>query len=408
MWELIRANRRKSFWLFIFMGIILLSLGYFIGVYLASERGGIYGALIALGIWGMLSLISFLSGSRILLLMSNAKEVNPDVHPALFNVVEEMKLAAGLPAMPKVYIINEEAPNAFATGYRPENSAIAVTSGLLARLNRDELQGVVAHETAHIFNRDVQFMTIAGIMLGSIVLISRVFLRGMFYSGGKRYSSGGKGSGQAQLILLAIAVVFAILAPIFAQILYFAISRKREYLADATAVRFTRLPEGLASALEKISQNTAELTVANKVTAGMYIINPLKQSERKMSDLSSTHPPISERIKILRSIAGGAGYVQYQLAYQEVKGVKSKIIPTSGLNETEVNDLKTSTSDNKTQKTVKENKRILGDLMMTVSSYMFLSCSCGLKIKVPPDFKKPAVECPRCGHQNLVVKLKNV
>jgi len=403
MWELVRANKRKSLMLFFSMGIVLLALGFFIGMYVYPEGGGIYGMSIALILWAVLSIISFFSGSKILLMLSHAKEVTPDVHPKLFNVVEEMKIAAGLPKMPKVYIINEEAPNAFATGYKPNNSAIAVTSGLLARLNRDELQGVVAHETAHIFNRDVQFMTIAGIMLGSIVLISQIFLRGMLYSGGRRYSSGGKGGGQAQIIILIIALVFAILAPIFAQLLYYAISRKREYLADATAVRFTRYPEGLASALEKLSQNTQELPVANKVTAGMYIINPLKRKGLKMTDLSSTHPPISERIRILRGIAGGAGLAQYQAAYQSVKGNKSQIIPDSGMKEFGDLELRGAGSESKTQATARENKRVLGDLMMSVSNFVFLGCNCGLKIKVPPDYKKPSVECPRCGHQNFVV-----
>lgn len=402
MWELVRANKRKSLMLFILMGIVLLSLGYFIGLYVKPPEGGTAGLLIALAIWGILSLISFFQGNKIILAISHAKEVTPDIHPRLFNVVEEMKIAAGLPKMPKVYIINEEAPNAFATGYRPDNAAIAVTSGLLARLNRDELQGVVAHETAHIFNRDVQFMTVAGIMLGSIVLISQLFLRSMLYSGG-RYRSDSKG-GQGQIILLAIALIFAILAPIAAQLLYFAISRKREYLADATAVRFTRYPEGLASALEKISVNTSELKSANKVTAGMYIVNPLKREGMRLSDLSSTHPPISERIRILRSIAGGAGYLEYQKAFQQVTGKAQHIIPSSGLKEEENAALRDKPLETKTQATAKENKRILGDLMMTVSSFTFLNCSCGLKIKVPPEFTKKQVQCPRCGNLLPLVK----
>ncbi len=211
-----------------------------------------------------------------------------------------MKISAGLPTMPKIYIINEVAPNAFATGIKPENSAVAVTAGLLARLNRDELQGVIAHEVSHIVNRDVMFMTFAGIMLGSIVLISEVFLRSLWFGGGRYSSKSSKSSGQGQMIIMIVAIVFAILAPILAQLLYFAISRKREYLADASAVRYTRYPEGLASALEKISDNTIELKTANKVTAPMYIVNPLKPKGQKLSDLTSTHPPISERIRILK------------------------------------------------------------------------------------------------------------
>src|SRR4030067_3426300 len=173
-------------------------------------------------------------------------------------------------------------------------------------------------------------------MLGSIVIISQIFLRGMFYSGsGRRYSSKSKGGGQAQIIFLVIAILFAILAPIMARLLYFAISRKREYLADASAARLTRYPEGLASALEKISECTDDLPSANKVTAVMYIANPLKKKAMKLSDLTSTHPPISERIKILRGMMYGHGvnYNDYQKAFSTIKKSSSVIIPASGLSD---------------------------------------------------------------------------
>ena len=306
MWELIRANQRKSFWLFIGMGILLLLLGYAIGSSFIPEGGGSFGVLVALGIWIVLSIISIAFGSNILLAISGAKEVTSEVHPQLFNVVEEMKIAAGLPNIPKIYIINEEAPNAFATGVKPENSAIAVTAGLLSKLNRDELQGVVAHETAHIFNRDIRFMTLAGIMLGAIVLISEIYFRGMWISGGgRRYSSkSSKSSGQGQVIIMIAAIALAILAPILARLLYLAISRKREYLADATAVRFTRYPEGLAQALEKISSDQNSLKSVSMATSHLFISNPIKNKRlsSKLSALFSTHPPIDERIKILRQM----------------------------------------------------------------------------------------------------------
>jgi heat shock protein HtpX len=329
-----------------------------------------------------------------------------DELPPLFNVVEEMKIAAGLPNIPKIYIINEEAPNAFATGIKPEKSAIAVTAGLLSKLNRDELQGVVAHETGHIFNRDIRFMTIAGIMLGSIVLISEIYFRGMWITGGgRRYSSkSSRSSGQAQLIIMIAAIALAILAPIIAQLLYLAISRKREYLADATAVRFTRYPEGLASALEKISQSTLDLTSANKVTAPMYIVNPLKPKGRQISDLTSTHPPISERIRILRSISQGAGYLEYQTAFDKIKRKASSLIPASALAAKEKVELRKPGEQLKIDRTPKQTKRTIGDLMMTVNSYSFLTCVCGMKIKVPAGFgtNKRQVICPRCGHKNDV------
>lgn len=397
MWELIQSNRRKSLILFISLGITLLLLGYFFGSAYHPDGGGFIGIFFALVIWGILSLISYFSGSKILLAVSGAKEVTKDVHPQLFNVVEEMKISAGLPAMPKIYIMNETAPNAFATGIKPENSAVAVTAGLLARLNRDELQGVIAHEVSHIVNRDVMFMTFAGIMLGSIVLISEVFLRSLWFGGGRYSSKSSKSSGQGQLIIMIVAIAFAILAPILAQLLYFAISRKREYLADASAVRYTRYPEGLASALEKISQNTIELKTANKVTAPMYIVNPLKPKEQKLSDLTSTHPPISERIRILRSISGGANYIDYQNAFNVVKKHKVNLIPSSGLADQTSVGLKEIVSSSIPLGLTKQVKREAGDIMMKVNNYSFVDCECGLKIKIPPDFKKDTVICPRCG-----------
>jgi heat shock protein HtpX len=402
MWELIRANKRKSVFLFITMGLILLLLGYVVGsVYL--EGGGVFGVVIALIIWGILSLVSYTSGSKILLAVSGAKEVTNDVHPQLFNIVEEMKIASNFTHMPKIYIINSAAPNAFATGVKPEKTAIAVTAGLLARLNRDELQGVVAHEMSHIVNRDVLFMTIAGMMLGSIVLISQVFLRSLWFGGGGRYSSkSSKSSGQAQLIFMVIAIAFAILGPIMAQLLYFAISRKREYLADASAVRFTRYPEGLASALEKISNSTEELKSANKVTAPMYIANPLKKKGRKLSDLSSTHPPISERVRILRGIGHGANFIDYQNAFNTVKGSKQNIIPATALTESSPINLREAGVIPLVGLNKKQTQRELGDIMMKVNNYSFVNCTCGLKIKIPPEFKKNSLFCPRCGREHSV------
>jgi heat shock protein HtpX len=397
MWELIEANRRKSLILFISLGLTLLLLGYFFGGAYYPDGGGYIGIFFALLIWGILSLISYFSGSKILLAVSGAKEVTKEVHPQLFNVVEEMKISAGLPAMPKIYIINEVAPNAFATGIKPENSAVAVTAGLLARLNRDELQGVIAHEVSHIVNRDVMFMTFAGIMLGSIVLISEVFLRSLWFGGGRYSSKSSKSSGQGQMIIMIVAIVFAILAPILAQLLYFAISRKREYLADASAVRYTRYPEGLALALEKISDNTIELKTANKVTAPMYIVNPLKPQGQKLSDLTSTHPPISERIRILRGISGGANYVDYETAFDKVKRGKEHLIPSSGLNDQTKIGLKDVAVTSAVLGLDKQTKRDTGDIMMKVNNYSFINCECGLKIKIPPDFNKKDFSCPKCG-----------
>lgn len=396
MWELIRQNRRKSFILFILMGACLLLLGYVIGhAYFGPPHGGISGLFFAAAIWLVLSLISYFAGDSLMLNMSGAKQVTPDVHPQLFNVVEEMRIAASLPTMPKVYIIDEVAPNAFATGRSPNNCAIAVTAGLLNKLNRDELQGVIAHEMSHVVNRDIMFMTFSGIMLGSIVLISQVFLRGSLYSGGGRFRSKSSGRGGAGPLII-IALALAILAPIAARLLYFAISRRREYLADASGVRLTRYPEGLASALEKISDSDEDMPHVNQVTAPMYIVNPLKSEGMKFSDLSSTHPPISERIRILRDMSQGAGFRQYQRAFDRIKGKYSPLIPKSGLGDATPVPIRAASPDSKSVESRRGKKRGLADLMRAVNQFVFVTCVCGLKFKIPPNFKKTSFPCPRC------------
>ncbi len=404
MWELIQANRRRSFLLFLGMGIILLLLGYFFGESFLGQGGGSFGIFIALILWSVLSLISYFAGSKVILSLSNAKEVTKDIHPQLFNIVEEMTIAANLPKMPKIYIVNEQAPNAFAAGRNPEDSIVAVTAGLLSQLNRDELQGVIAHEISHIINRDVLFMTFAGIMLGAIVIIAEISLRGHWFGLGgsslNRYNNKSSGGGNAQLVIMVFSLALAILAPILARLLYFAISRKREYLADASGVRLTRYPEGLASALEKLSQNRFNLKSANKATAGMYIVNPLKKTGMQISDLSSTHPPLTERIKILRGMMHGVDYADYQTVYNKVKNNSEQLIPDSGLKA--VQDIPIIGGMIPTPNlTKKEEQRKLGNIVMGVNGYNFYNCKCGVTIKVPPTFEGNSVKCPRCGEVNI-------
>ena len=401
MWELIRANKRNSIFLLCLMATVLLLLGYIIGAAFSngSANGGWIGLMIATGIWFVLAIISFSSGDQILLAASRAQPVTHDVHPQLFNVVEEMKIAAGLPKMPKIYIINDPAPNAFATGRSPETASVAVTAGLLARLNRDELQGVIGHEISHIVNRDILFVTVAGIMLGAIVLLSQLFLRGMFYSslgGSRRRYSSGRGEGQAQIVILVIAIIAAILAPIFAYLLYFALSRKREYLADAGSARLTRYPEGLASALEKIASDPApQLEAANQVTAPMYIENPFKsKGKSRLSDLTSTHPPTSERIRILRNMTHGVSYKDYLDAYTGITHSRT-IIPASAMGKEEVALRQAQEKAAKEQKTENQVRQI-GDIMRKVNQFTFIPCACGLTMKIPPNFKNNTIVCPRC------------
>ena len=385
----------------VIMAAVLLLLGFVIGMAFFGQEGGMFGLMIATAIWLVLTLISLSSGDQILLAASRAKLVTHEVHPQLFNVVEEMKIAAGLPTMPKIYIINDPAPNAFATGRNPQNASVAVTAGLLARLNRDELQGVIAHEMSHIVHRDILFVTLAGIMLGSIVLLSQVFLRGMFYSSmsgsRRRYSSGGKDGGQAQIVMLIIAIVAAIVAPMMAYLLYFALSRRREYLADAGAARLTRYPEGLASALEKIAGDPSpQLATVNKVTAPMYIVNPFKKKKQmKLSDLTSTHPPISERVKILRNMSQGASFKQYSDAFTNVTHHKT-VVPVAALSAKEDVALRQADAEATKKDRLDKQTRQVGDIMRRVNQFIFLTCACGLKLKIPPNFKDNNVKCPRC------------
>lgn len=389
------------------MAAVLLFLGFIIGVSLAGLEAGFFGLLIAGAIWLMLTLVSFTGGDQILLASSSAVPITHDIHPQLFNIIEEMKIAAGLPAMPKIYIINDPAPNAFATGRNPQNASIAVTAGLLGKLNRDELQGVIAHEISHIVHRDILFVTLAGIMLGSIVLLSRVFLRSTYYGAGsrRRYSSGGKGGGQGAAVILIIALVAAILAPIMAQLLYFALSRKREYLADAGAARLTRYPEGLASALEKIAyDNSPQLASANKVTAPMYIANPLKKDGLALSNLTSTHPPIEERIKILRTIAHNPSFREYAQAYSQVTGTKS-IIPPSALKTDEQISFRPPSPESVAKQKIEKQTHQVADIIRRVNGFLFLPCACGLTLKIPPNFSRPDVNCPRC-NRNLTIPQK--
>lgn len=395
MWEQIRANKRNSILLILLMAVVLGLLGWIIGRSVSPDpMAGIFGLIVALIIWMFLAMVSFSSGAAILLSASKATPITKDVHPQLFNVVEEMTIAAQLP-MPKIYIINDPAPNAFATGRNPQSASLAVTAGLLGRLNRDELQGVVGHEMSHILNRDILFITVAGIMLGAITLISEIFLRGMYYSslGGRRYSSRDRGGNQAQAIMLIIAIIAAILAPIMATLLYFSLSRSREYLADAGSARLTRYPEGLASALEKISQNTIPLTVANKVTAPMYIVNPLQEAGMKLSDWTSTHPPISERIRILRGMSG-ASFIDYSDAFKKTTR-HSTPIPSSAMKEETV---QIRSASGQWPVSTKEQHRNIGDIMFRTSGFRFVDCSCGLRLKIPPNYNSDNVQCPRCGN----------
>ncbi len=297
MYEEISANKRNSWLLVAAVTAVLVVLGYLAGEYWGN---GYVGVALAAAIALVMSLSAYYSGDRMVLSMSRARRIEKRDYPQLFNVVEELAIAGGLP-VPAIYVIDDSAPNAFATGRDPEHASVAITTGLLEKLTRDELQGVMAHELSHVGNRDILFATMVGIMVGSIVLIADFLLRSFIWGGGRRRSrSSNRGGGGALLVL--VALVFAILAPLFAKLLQLAVSRQREYLADASAAKLTRYPEGLASALEKIAGDREVLEVANRATQHLYIVNPIKPFEKRAKSLFSTHPPIEERVARLRAM----------------------------------------------------------------------------------------------------------
>ncbi|HEY5611035.1 MAG TPA: M48 family metallopeptidase, partial [Thermoanaerobaculia bacterium] len=315
MFEQIRANQRNAAILVIVMAFLLVALGFALGEMLGSG-GGVLGVLAAVGIWCVMTLVSYFSGDKILLSIAGARKIDRSDHPVLFNVVEEMCIASGLAKLPDIYIIDDDSPNAFATGRDKKTAVVAVTSGLLKALDRNELQGVIAHEIGHVNNRDILYMMMIGIMMGTIVILADFGRRFLFYGGGSRTRSRRSGgAAQIQIVVIVVAIALMILAPIIAQLIYLALSRKREYLADACSAQYTRYPEGLASALEKIGKAAIPLRVASQATAPMYIVNPMK-----FTDVTSTHPPLSERIRILRSIGAGGTLAGYDEAFRKVTG----------------------------------------------------------------------------------------
>jgi heat shock protein HtpX len=303
MYEQIRANRRASWVLIVVVVALLTGLGYVIGFAWTGSNGGGLGFLGLFGVAAIVwSIVAFYTGDRMALAVSGARRIAHSDEPRLWNVVEEMTIAAGLGAPPAVYVIEDQAPNAFATGRDPAHSSIAVTRGLLDKMNRDELQGVIAHEMSHVRNYDIRFATLIGILVGLIALVADLFLRSRWFGFGGRRSDGGGGAAGA--LVMVAAILLALLAPFAARIVQFAISRRRELLADATAVELTRNPLGLAGALQKIATDPAPLRLGNRATAHLYIANPLRKV-KQAAGLFDTHPPIQMRIELLLAMAHG-------------------------------------------------------------------------------------------------------
>jgi heat shock protein HtpX len=295
--DVIASNRRKTFFM-IFLFLILVAV--VIWAFVLTTDWGPIAVPLAVGIAIAMTWVSYFASDKIVLAVSQAKPVDKDEFPYLVNITEAIALGAGVP-VPRLYMIEDTAPNAFATGRNPKNAVVCVTRGLVQKLDREELEGVIAHEMSHVRNYDMLLATVAVTMVGIIALLSDWMLRFSWRSG-RRRSRGGGGGDSLGAILLLVGIVVAILAPLIAQLMRLALSRRREFQADASAARLTRYPQGLADALRKIAADPEPLEVANKATAHLYIWNPLKDQEGRMDRLFNTHPPVEERIKALEGM----------------------------------------------------------------------------------------------------------
>ncbi len=295
MYEQIASNKRRTLLIIFFFVILVVFIGFVFGSVTRFGYGGIIlAAIIAIA----MSFGSYYYSDKIVLTMSRAYPASREEYPYLNNVVEGLAIAGGIPK-PKIYVIDDPAPNAFATGRDPQHSTVAVTTGLVQKMNREELEGVVAHELSHIKNYDIRLMTLTVVMVGVVALLSDWLLRSFFWGGRRRDNEGG----YIGLILLVLGLILAIVSPIIAQLIRLALSRQREYLADASGAMLTRYPPGLAHALEKIAADKEPLEVANKATASLYIATPPNLRSRKGWSFWNTHPPIEERIKRLEEMS---------------------------------------------------------------------------------------------------------
>lgn len=388
MYEAIARNRRRSILLLAALALLLGACGFAIFEAWLSRSGFVglgVGCAVALaaGLW------AWFGGSWAVLASAEAEPVAHEDMPRLYNVVEEMALAAGLP-MPKVYVVDDPAPNAFATGRGPGDAAIAVTQGLIARLSREELQGVIAHEMGHIRNRDILFMTLATVLVGAVDTLAEWSGRASRSSVRHRSRVGGAAS-----LLVAVAAGLAVtVAPIVARLVYLAVSREREYLADATAAFLTRYPSGLADALEKIASSPVRMD-AREGTAALCIVNPRQPVEGE--DMFSTHPSTRRRVSILRAIGGEGGFAEYEAAFRRLTG--RSVVPPSARS-AEPTTIKLGRDPGwaapaDQSERVGEYRRAR-DAARSRADYRVVSCACGTRLRIPPGLDRPAVRCPRC------------
>jgi heat shock protein HtpX len=425
MWEQIRSNQTRSAILVVVMGAIWLLIGYVLGLLVSYVTpldrfdSGIYGVISASILWIFISLLAYFQGDSILLALSGAKTIGTDDLKRLHNIIEELKIASGLDTMPDIYIIDDPALNAFAIGCRPNKAAVIVTSGLLTKLNRDELQGVIGHEMAHIRNRDVLLMSLCITLLGTMNIVTWIFSPKRLLTA---WGIPEEGLGLVLLIISPVLVTviilgtlvfkewpflftiflyipaFMLLMPFMAKLIYFAISRRREYLADASSALYTRYPEGLASALEKIAASPEQVLAASAVTAPIFIVNPFREQGMAASDITSTHPPISERIRILRSMAH-ASFAEYDRAYREIRGIDKSVIPAYALAAAGAAVIRPAVPDDLDHI---QRARETSNALWNAHKYNIIDCACGTRMRLPPSFKLSEVRCPHCGTINPV------
>ncbi len=415
MWFIIESNKRKTAIFLFFITVFLLFFGAVLGfsfstdLYEGTYYGTAIGALISLMCLIFIIFYVNAKSSEFFLNQADAVKVCGDSMPVLRNVVEEMAISSALGFVPKIYLIESPVPNAFAVGINEKNSAVAVTTGLLSILNRDELQGVIAHEISHIKNKDTLYLMYSGVILGVIIAVSDFIIRAFLRSSSRRSKGAGLG--------IFIAVILALLSPVIVRILYFTISRKREFLADACACQYTRYPTGLASALYKISRYEPAMTdkefimdekaASNKLLNVMYIHNFIQANKPKtfLSRLFATHPSIDDRINILKSM-GAADIEEYAKRFSIVVANKN-IISRNKLASLNLAPIPVvvpavvsmSVEEEQNQKIKEERKtrqREAKDAYKQAKNYKIIKCDCETILKIPPEYNRSTVICPHC------------
>jgi len=419
MWALVRLNRAHAAALAALSLSLFVAAGFIGGgcaawvfdAWRAATTGsrmgsgfhpmaGLLGVEAAAAIWIFLTVITYLQGDRILLASAGARPLRKEDHPQLYNVVEEMSLAAALPRMPRPYVIDDPAMNALAAGFGPDNAAIAVTSGALARLNRDQLQGIIAHETAHIANGDVLFLTLASLMTGAARGPGWAATAPALRRNAGRFGGEAPRLTPAHRILQACSGFLALLAPVYAVLLLFGTARRRDFLAAACAAVYTRYPEGLASGLYVMAGDVHTLLQRNRRIATLCTLNPYRKEHGIHTPLllASTHAPVQQRIAILRGIHGAVSFERYERAWQQAAGTAARLFPRNAAVKISVYPIREAhTQTAAAAQTVRRQLRNAGDLVRGVNGYTFLTCACGMRIKLPPWHARGHVACPRCG-----------